>query len=188
MFLLNMTVQKWCANVCNFFCVSTGHDKQCHTFIECAKYSFLECPDGDPETDLTTGNRIVSLPSASSVIVPVTAIKRKVILYPRVDPQWCTVIDFQGPGLPRVLHKLIVPFYLVVDDMIWVNGSDPEPWLAKVLTVQSRTKMVRLHYYVSNGDNLFTPELNHCLDHVHWDTILGCDDGEWRVHQWESYN
>ena len=70
-----------------FFCVSTGHDKQCHTFIECAKYSFLECPYGDPETDLSTGNRIVSLPSASSVIVPVTAIKRKVILYLRVDPQ-----------------------------------------------------------------------------------------------------
>ena len=100
------------------------------------------------------------------------------------------MIDFQRPSLPKVLHKLIVPFYLVVDDMIWVNDSDPEPWLAKVLTVQSRTKMVRLHYYVSNGDNLFTPELNHCLavDHVHWDTILGCDDGEWRGHQWESYN
>ena len=174
-----------------FFCVSTGHDKQFHTFIECAKYNFLECPDGSPETDLSTGNRIVSLPAASSVIVPVTAIMRKVILYPRVDdPQLCTVIDFQRPILPRVLHKLIVPFYPVVDDMIWVNGSDPEPWLAKVLSVQSRTKMVRVHYYVSNGDNLFTPEPNHRLtfDHVHWDTILGSDDGEWRGHQWESYN
>jgi len=63
------------------------------TFIECEKYS--DAPDGSPETDLSTGNRIVALPTASSVVVPVTAIMRKVILYPRADdPQLCTVIDF----------------------------------------------------------------------------------------------
>ena len=73
--------------------------------------------------------------------------------------------------------------------MILVSGSDPEPWLAKVLTVQSRAKMVRVHYYVSNGDNLYIAEPNHHLgvDRVHWDTILGFDFGEWRGHQWERY-
>ena len=60
-----------------FLCVSTGHDKEYHTLIECEKYSDLEGPDGSPETDLSTGNRIVALPTASSVVVPVTAIMRK---------------------------------------------------------------------------------------------------------------
>ena len=89
-------------------CVSIGLDKQFHTFIECAKYTSLEGPDGSVITDLSTGYGIVALPTASSVVVPVTAILRKVILYPRVDdPQSCTVIDFQRPSLPRALHKVI---------------------------------------------------------------------------------
>lgn len=74
--------------------------------------------------------------------------------------------------------------------MIWINGSDPEPWLAKVLSVQSSTKTARVHYYISNGDSLYSPEPNQRLgvDRVHWDTILGVAMGEWRGHQWESYD
>ena len=186
----NGTAEMMCKCL-QFLCVSIGQDKQFHTFLECVKYNSLEDPDGSVITDLSTGYGIVTLPPASSVIVPVTAILRKFILYPRVDDlQSCTVIDFQRPSLPRALHNIIVPFYPVEDDMIWVNGSDPEPWLAKVLTVQSRTETVKVHYYVSNGGNLYIPEPNHRLgvDHVHWDTILGTDIGEWRGHQWESFN
>ena len=175
-----------------FLCVSIGQDKQFHTFIECEKYNSLEGPDGSVMTDLSTGYGIVALPAASRVIVPVSDILRKVILYPRADDQQsCTVIDFQRHNLPRSSHEVIVPFYPAVDDMIWINGSDPEPWLAKVLTVLSSTKTVRVHYYISNGDNyLYIPEPNQRLgvDRVHWDTILGNARGEWRGHQWERFD
>ena len=63
--LSNTLAQKWCANVCNF-CVSISQ-RQFHTFIECAKYNSLEDP------------------AAASVVVPVTAILKKVLLYPRIN-------------------------------------------------------------------------------------------------------
>ena len=132
-----------------FLCVSIGQDKQFHTFIECEKYNSLEGPEGSAMTDLSTGYGIVALPAASRVIVPVSDILREVILYPRVDDQQSyTAIDCYRPNLPRSSHEVIVPFYPAVDDTIWINGSDPEPWLAKVLTVQSSTKTVCVQLFV----------------------------------------
>lgn len=85
-----------------FLCISIGQDKQFHTFIECEKYNSLEDPDGSVIMKESTGYGIVPLPHASRLVVPVSSILRKVILYRRFgNPQSCTIIDFQRPILPE---------------------------------------------------------------------------------------
>lgn len=57
-----------------------------------------------------------------------------------------TVLDFQRESLPITWADIQVPFLPQVDDVIWIKGDDPEPWLAKVLTVQERSYTAKVWY------------------------------------------
>ena len=51
-----------------------------------------------------------------------------------------TVLAFQRESLPITWGDIQVPFLPHVDDVILIKGDNPGPWLAKVLTVQERSK------------------------------------------------
>ena len=60
-------------------------------------------------------------------------------MYSRADDQYperCKAEDFQRNILPVSHHDILVPFFLIAYDMIWIKGDDPIPCLAKVLEVQ----------------------------------------------------
>ena len=69
---------------------------------------------------------------------------------------------------------------------------DPDPWLAKVLTVQERSKTARVWYYMKDverpGENLYVPcyGTRQAQDVVSWDSILCHLSGEWRGDAWLS--
>ena len=82
-------------------------------------------------------------------IAPVTAILRKAILYNYNDPLHPgrrTVLDFQREIMPITWGDIQVPFL----DMIFIKGDNPQPWLAKVLTIQERAKTAKVVYYVED--------------------------------------
>ena len=71
------------------------------------------------------------------------------------------------------------------------KGDDPDPWLAKVLTMQERSRTVRVLYYRKDedrpGQELFIPYCNtrHAHDSVSWDCILNSAYGEWKEEAFE---
>lgn len=126
-------------------------------------------------------------------IAPVTAILRKAILYNYNDPLHPgrrTVLDFQREIMPITWGDIQVPFHPQIDDMIFIKGDNPHPWLAKVLTIQERAKTAKVVYYVEDvqrpGGTLYVQcqERRQAQDIVSWDSILCHANGEWRGDTW----
>ena len=101
-----------------------------------------------------------------------------------------TVLDFQRESMPITFHDIHVPFLPQVHDMIMMKGDDPDPWLAKVLTIQERSKTAKVWYYMENvlrpGEQLYVPyrDVRQAQDVVPWDSILRAAIGEWRGDAW----
>ena len=103
-----------------------------------------------------------------------------------------TVLDFRRESLPITWGNIQVPFLQQVGDMILIKGDDPDPWLAKVLTVQERSKTAKVWYYMKDverpSENLYVPycSTRQAQDVVSWDSILCHSSGEWRGDAWLS--
>lgn len=158
------------------------------------KYSMELDEEGNPLSDPYSGGLITDITTGVQVLIaPVTAILRKAILYNYNDPLHPgrrTVLDFQREIMPITWGDIQVPFHPQIDDMIFIKGDNPHPWLAKVLTIQERAKTAKIVYYVEDvqrpGGTLYVQcqERRQAQDIVSWDSILCHANGEWRGDTW----
>ena len=74
--------------------------------------------------------------------------------------------------------------------MVWIHGTDPQPWLAKVTNIYVDTQIVQVIYYTKTGEKedeygvqleMYRPEGNSRLarDRVSWNSITSLSEGEW---------
>lgn len=55
--------------------------------------------------------------------------------------------------MPITFMNITVPFFPAKNDnMMLIRGDDPDPWVAKVLTIQEWAKTVRVLYYMKDED------------------------------------
>ena len=100
--------------------------------------------------DPYSGYNLVTKSTFTPKITKVTAISRKVMLYPynmANDPEAAIVLDFGRKSLPDEVWHIITPLYPTMSDMVLVRGEDPQPWLAKIVGIQERAKTVKVLYY-----------------------------------------
>ena len=166
--------------------------------VKVLKYSSELDEEGNPISDPYSGGLVIDITTSVQVLItPVTAILRKAMLYNYDDPLHPgrrTVLDFQRESLPITWADIQVPFLPQVDDMIWIKGDNPDPWLAKVLIVRERSKTAKVWYYMKDveirpGETLYVPYrgTRQAQDVVSWDSILHHSSGEWRGDAWLSY-
>ena len=135
--------------------------------------------------------------SPQKIVVPVTCVLRKVILYPRrhePDHEF-VVVNFQRKTSPLTEYDVVVPFYPEEGDMVLINGTDPKSWLGKVITIYEDRHIAKLLYCIKSGEkddggfqiDIYTPERNPRLayDKVSWNSIITLAEGEWNNNAWE---
>jgi len=77
--------------------------------------------------------------------------------------------------------------------MILIRRDYPDPWVAKVLTIQKRAQTVRVLYYMKDedrpGQDLYIPYCNTCPAHdtISWYCILTSAYEEWREDAFEVF-
>ena len=85
-----------------------------------------------------SGGLVIDITTSVQVLIaPVRENLRKAILYNYNDPLHP---GFQREIMPITWGGIQVPFHPQIDDMIFIKGDNPHPWLAKVLTIQERAK------------------------------------------------
>ena len=168
-----------------------------HKFIEGQFLPTKQDDDGNLVEFASTGFPILCKDSCpQTIIVPATTILRKAIVFPNpFEPLESVVIDFMRKSMPMSEYDVIVPFYPEEEDMVFINGTDPEPWLGKVLAVDPNHQIAKVHYYNKDGERedggvrfaIYSPErdLRIACDKVSWDTILYLAHGEWNEDVWE---
>ena len=112
--------------------------------VKLQKYEKLLDNEGAILTDPFSGGVLVDISVSEHLIALVGAISRKVMLYnddKGCNPNTRTVIDFQREQMPITFASITVPFFPELNDMILIRGEDPDPWVAKVLTIQERAKL-----------------------------------------------
>ena len=164
--LLELENGQQVAIVERFLCVEI--DEQYQTFVEGQIFQ-VKTDDGQPTQFENTGYLIVKKEaSPQKIVVPVTCVLRKVILYPhRHEPDHeFVVVDFQRKSSPLTEYDDVLPFYPEEGDMVLINGTDPEPWLGKVITIYEDRQIAKLLYYIKSGEkddggvqiDIYTPE------------------------------
>lgn len=192
--LLDNANEQHVCQVEHFLCLEV--DGKFSKTVKVLKYSSALDEEGNPISDPYSGGLVIDITTSVQVLIaPVTAILRKAMLYNYNDPLHPgrrTVLDFQRESLPITWGDIQVPFLPQVGDMILIKGDDPDPWLAKVLTVQERSKTAKVWYYMKDverpGENLYVPYCGtrQAQDVVSWDSILCHSSGEWRGDAWLS--
>ena len=131
-----------------------------------------------------SGGLVIDITTSVQVLIaPVRANLRKAILYNYNDPLHP---GFQREIMPITWGGIQVPFHPQIDDMIFIKGDNPHPWLAKVLTIQERAKTTNVFYCVKDvqrpGGTMYVPcqERRQVQDVVSWDSTLCHANGEWR--------
>lgn len=164
--------------------------------VKLQKYEKLLDDEGAILTDPFSGGVLVDISVSGHLVAPVGAISRKVMLYSYeqdCNPNTRTVIDFQREKMPITFMNITVPFFPARNDMILIRGDDPDPWVAKVLTIQERAETVRVLYYMKDedrpGQELYIPYRDTRLAHdtISWDCILGLAYGEWKEDAFEVF-
>ena len=136
--------------------------------------------------DPYSGYNLVTKSTFTLKITKVTAISRKVMLYPyniANDPDAAIVLDLSRKLLPDKVWHIITPFYPTMSDMVLVRGEDPQPWLAKIVGIQEWAKTVKVLFYEEDfsrpGQDLYVPmTLGLAYDYVPWDSIEGLAFGD----------
>ena len=177
------------AEIISFLSVKIGNVFE--KFVKVLLHPYVENED-ELSLQTDTGYKIISkLTTQQQLLIAFeTAILRKVILYPAAgDLHYYFVVDYQRKKLPD--FPIIVPFYPRKDDMVLIEGSDPEPWLAKVVSVDESQKSVHALYYelssTGNDNCKFYKPSRHLRDTVSWNSIIRLADGNWSGSTWACY-
>lgn len=191
--LLDDANEQHVCQVEHFLCLNV--DGKFLKTVKVLKYSkALDDQEGNPISDPYSGGLVIDITTNVQVLIaPVTAILRKAMLYNYDDdlhPGRRIVLDFQRESMPIAYHDIHVPFFPQVHDMILIEGDEPDPWLAKVLTIQERPKTAKVWYYMEDverpGEHLYVPyrDMRQAQDVIPWDSILCASSGEWRGDAW----
>ena len=173
--------------------LSVEIEQKYHSFVQGKILPFKHDAEGNPLLYGSTGYKIISNNNGTPMqetISPVTSIARKAIVYPNhCEPQESIVIDFQRKNVPLSEQDIVILFYPQEGYMVWINGTDPQPWLAKVLNIYVDNQTIRVVYYIKAGEKedkygmqieVYKPEGNSRLarDRVcHGTQLLGCLKG-----------
>ena len=186
---------EYICQITNFLCLCS--EGEFFKFVKVQKYSQAVDEEGTPLSDPYSRGLVIDTASAQELIIPVNVMLRKIILcniYAQPDDENADrkiAVDFQRETPPISYHDILVPFYPQVNDMICIKGDEPNPWLAKVLTIQERAKTVKVWYYEEDierpGEKLYVPyrDARQAQDSVSWGSILGLASGEWRSNVWK---
>ena len=123
-------------------------------------------------------------PSGSHVCLPVSTLKRKVLLMPELesamDPHHHLVIDYLRRFPLRRSTDVIVPYFPQVNDMVLIQGSDPQPWKGRVLDFDSVQRILSVVFYVEHASEhgTFVRESRH-VDRAHVNSVVGIAEGSW---------
>lgn len=190
--VLDMDGTSCVAVVTQFLCIAI--DGQFQQFVEGRLIDkCLDCDDEHLEFE-DTGYFLLQADSRQRIVLPATSVMRKTITCPNPsNPLQLVAIDFQRKSMPLLNEDVIVPFFPVEGDMVLINGTDPEPWVGKVVRahVTPRDQMARVCYYTKTRRKEYSGELFDILktgrnfDYVSWNSILGLAAGEWHGCSWK---
>lgn len=181
------------AELDRFLCVRINGKYQ--KFVQARTYPMILDDDEQQMMDPYSGYNLVTKSTFTLKITKVTAISRKVMLYPynlANDPNAAIVLDFGRKSLPDEVWHIIAPFYPTMSDMVLVKGEDPRPWLAEIVGIQERVKTVKVLYYEEDlsrpGQDLYVPMTSRlAYDYVPWDSIEGLALGDWNGNAYQLY-
>lgn len=177
--------QQLLLNITNFFSVSQGGEY--NSFVKGTVYEITDAlvqPYG--------GRKIVRL-TPNTLTLLASAILRKVMLYPvefSGPVLHYSIIDFLRPlpEFPIGLEDIIVPVYPAVGDMVQICGESDQIWYGHILSVEERTKLCQVHFYVEDESHL---ERYHRESHgraaresISWSSIIKCMNGIWEGNRW----
>ena len=130
----------------NFFAICCLD--QYHLFVKGLLYTW---PDSNIYS--YSRNRIV-YPSLNELIVPISKIVRKIMLFPDPDnvasPSCFVIMDYCRPHLPCTVEDIVVPVYPEIDDMVKMCGSNDESWFGLVKSVNLGNKTCDINFYVED--------------------------------------
>lgn len=169
-----------------------------HKFIQGQLLPTKQDDDGKLVTFASTGFPILCHGSLSQkIIVPASSILRKAIVFPNPsEPLESIVVDFMRKSMPLSPNDVVVPLYPKEGEMVFINGTDPQPWFGRVLSVDANHQIAKVLYYNKVGERedvygsviaMYSPERNPRLasDKVSWNTLLHNADGDWNEDIWE---
>lgn len=122
------------------------------------------------------------------VVAPAMAILRKIACPNPNNSLELIAIDCQR-------KNAVVPFHAVDGDMVLINGTDPKPWLRKIVRshLAAGDDMAKITFYIKSGQkeecstgvvfDIYMSERN--TGDVHWNSILGMADGHSAGDSWE---
>ncbi|XP_015775669.1 PREDICTED: uncharacterized protein LOC107353796 [Acropora digitifera] len=179
-----------------------------HKFLEGQLLPYKLDDDCNPVEFTSSGFPILCKDSCPQKnILPATSILRKALVFHNpFDDLEMVVVDFMRKDVPVSEYTLMAnkctkknpvsyTFMVLEGDMIFINGTDPEPWVGKVLTVDTNHQIAKVLYYNKDGERedgsvrvgLYSPERDPHLacDKISWNTILYLASGEWNEDVWE---
>ena len=154
--------------------------------FECKFYDIAIDENGLPLRDEYSGHILLGNISNELVMLNVNAIRQKVMIYHH-DVSKIIAIDHERPRFPLIEYDVVVPFYAVKGDMVLVNGSDNEIWLAHVIFSDENRKTARIKYYEkdpSDSDGLHYV-VEGSEDQIEWDCIITSVKGDWSGNRWK---
>ena len=99
-----------------------------------------------------------------------------------------SVIDFSRSlsDFPIALEDIIVPVYPVVGDMVQICGESDEIWYGHILSVETRTKLCQVHFYVeeSHPGRYHRETHGRGCESISWSSIIKCINGIWERNYW----
>ena len=169
-----------------------------HKFIQGQLLPTKQDDNGKLVTFESTGFPILCHGSLSQkIIVPAPSILRKAIVFPNPsEPLESIVVDFMRKSMPLSPNDVVVPLYPKEGEMVFINGTDPQPWFGRVLSVDANHQIAKVLYYNKVGERedvygsviaMYSPERNPRLasDKVSWNTLLHNADGDRNEDIWE---
>lgn len=181
--------QQLLLKVTNFLSVSQGNEHD--SFVRGTAYEITD------DLVQSYGSRKIVRSNPNTLTLPASAILRKVMLYPvelSGPVLHYSVIDFLRPlpEFPIALEDIIVPVYPAVGDMVQICGESDEIWYGHVLSVEERTKLCQVHFYVEDGSH---PGRYHRETHgraaresISWSSIIKCIHVIWEGNYWMKHS
>lgn len=172
-------------NITNFLSISQGSEH--YSFVRGTVYEITD------ELVRSYGSRKIVRSTTNTLTLLASAILRKVMLYPvelSGPVLHYSVIDFLKPlsEFPIALEDVIVPVYPAVGDMVQICGESDEVWYGHILSVEERTKLCQVHFYIEDESHLgrYRRETRGraARKSISWSSIIQRINGIWEGNRW----
>jgi hypothetical protein len=168
------------------FYVVTVQSTSTHVVAKVNCHDYIVSQEGMIVQHYWSGFPLVSLTPGKQVFVPLSAVKRKVMLLQTDENSTHGfVIDYNRPVQTSPIP--VVPCYPEIGDMLCIQGEVlNDVWLGHVKAVNNADQTVSVQFFVPNsiwkGHNLYVKETRNrhvARETVHWKSILGIANGHW---------